>query len=911
VTDRLKIPWALGPSSTNPSRRVFLSPAGLVLLGGILFALVFELFNWMAELLWFRALGYESVFWRLRIAEVAMFAIAFVPVFVYVLLNLLVLARLADLERLLSGQSAGGTSQSWVNPSKTGTPQQNRLTPLFVLGSAATAVIFGFLFAAEWDRFLRLAWAQDFGASDPIYSRDIGFYLFVLPFLNLVQTSAVMLTLSGTLMLGLAYLRTGGLRFSAKKYLEANAKILRHLIANVVLLLTAWAWGYYLDRFGLLTQSAGAVFGAGYTDVHVVLAALWVALGATLGSIGALIWAAATNVPRLAVFGIGGYLFILLAALEVIPASFQRLIVEPNELELEIPFLRHNIALTRAAYGLDKIAVRFHTAEAKFDVAQMRENQSTIANIRIWDHRPLSQTFRQLQQIRTYYTFSDVDVDRYWFNGVYRQVMLAARELSADLSGKGNSWVNRHLQYTHGYGLAMCLAADKNDQGGPVFTIEDLPPRGSPAVSRPEIYYGSEMTGYEIVPTGVKEFDYPEGDQNVYTSYSGHGGVLLDSFWKKALFAWHQFDMSIVLSSYLSPQSRVQLWRTVEQRVSRIAPFLKLDSDPYLVVDEGRLFWIQDAYTVADGFPYSEPTHDGFSYIRNSVKVVVDAYEGDARFYVVDAADPVLRAYRAAFPGLFRPLDEMSPGLRQHLRYPQDLFEIQVDKFDTYHMTVPQVFYNREDVWASPYEKFGGKTIRMEPYYVLMKLPGENRLGFLLMTPVTPSNRDNMIAWIGARSDFPGYGELIVYKLSKDSLILGPLQIEAMIDQDTTISRQVTLWDQRGSRVIRGNLLVVPVDQSFLYVEPVFLLAEETNIPQLKRVIVSDGAHLAMESTLPKALQVVLGEQPSASEEMTEAPQAPTTGAREALSRADQALRRGDWSAFGREWEQLKSLLER
>ena len=510
---------------------------------------------------------------------------------------------------------------------------------------------------------------------DPIYSRDIGFYLFVLPFLNLVQTSLVLLTLGGTLMLGLAYLRMGGLRFDAKRYVAADPKVLRHLIANAVLLLTAWAWGFYLDRFGLLTRSAGAVFGAGYTDVHVLLVGLWVALGATLALICVLVWVAATNTPRFAVFGIGGYLIILLAALEVIPGGFQRLIVEPNELALETPFLRHNIALTRAAYGLDNIDVRFHSTEKKLDVAQMQENQSTIDNIRIWDHRPLSQTFRQLQQIRTYYAFSDVDVDRYWINGDYRQVMLAARELSADLPGKGNSWVNRHLQYTHGYGLAMCLAAEKDDQGGPVFIVEDLPPKGSPdlTVSRPEIYYGTEMTSYQIVPTGVKEFDYPEGDQNVYTSYAGHGGVLLDSFWKKALFAWHQFDVSIVLSSYLSPQSRIQLWRTVQQSVSRSAPFLKLDRDPYLVVDQGRLFWIQDAYTVADGFPYSEPTDDGFSYIRNSVKVVVDAYEGDVRFYVIDPADPVLRAYRAALPSLFRSLDEMSPGLRQHLRYPQDL----------------------------------------------------------------------------------------------------------------------------------------------------------------------------------------------------------------------------------------------
>jgi uncharacterized protein len=915
VTDRLNIPWAAGAPLTSPSRRLFLSPAGLALLGGTLLAVFLKLVDWTAELLWFRALGYESVFWRLRLAEVAMFAAAFVPVFVYVLLNLLVLARLADLESLLRGGSPAGMSQSWPNHSRPGVAQSNpqRLTPLLILGSAATAAIFGFAFYGEWDRFLRLVWAQDFGTSDPIYLRDIGFYLFVLPFLNLVQISLVLLTLGGTLMLGLAYVGTGDLRFGAKGYVAADPRVLRHLIANAVLLLTAWAWGYYLDRFGLLTRSAGAVFGAGYTDIHVLLAGLWVALGATLALICVLVWVAATNAPRLALFGIGGYLVILLAALEVVPWSFQRLIVEPNELALETPFLLHNIALTRAAYGLDKIDVRFHTTKKKLDLSQLQDNQSTIDNIRIWDHRPLSQTFRQLQQIRTYYSFSDVDVDRYWINGNYRQAMLAARELSTDLPGKATSWVNRHLQYTHGYGLAMCLAADKDEQGGPVFTIEDLPPKGSPdlTVSRPEIYYGTEMTSYQIVPTDVKEFDYPAGDQNVYTNYTGHGGVLLDSFWKKALFAWHQFDMNIVLSSYLSSRSRIQLWRTVQQSVSRSAPFLKLDRDPYLVVDQGRLFWIQDAYTIADGFPYSEPTDDGFSYIRNSVKVVVDAYEGDVRFYVIDPADPVLRAYQAAFPNLFRSLDEMSPGLRQHLRYPQDLFEVQVDKFNTYHMTVPQVFYNREDVWAAPHEKYGGKAIQMAPYYVLMKLPGEDRLGFLLMTPVTPSNRDNMIAWIAARSDFPGYGEMIVYKLSKDNLILGPLQIEATIDQDTTISRQLTLWDQRGSRVIRGNLLVIPINQSFLYVEPVFLIAEGTNIPQLKRVIVSDGNHLAMESTLVESLQVVFGERPSTPEETTVTPQAPTSGPREALSEAEQALRRGDWTTFGRAWEQLKSLLEK
>jgi uncharacterized membrane protein (UPF0182 family) len=915
MTDTLKIATNAGPDLSRPARRSLLFRGGLVLLAATLLIVVFRLVDWAAELLWFRALGYEAVFWRLLLAKVTMFTAAFIPVFVYALLNLVVLARIADQRILLSIGGHAGKPQVWPNPSGTAMAQlqAQRITPFFFSVSTVTAVIFAMAFYGKWDLLLRVVWSQDFGMVDPVYLRDIGFYLFILPFLNLIQISLVMLTLGGTLMLGFAYLRTGGLQVRTARHIVVDPMVLRHLVANAILLLTAQAWGYYLDRFGLLTQSTGAVFGAGYTDVHVVLVGLWVALGATLALICVLVWVAATNALRLALLGVSGYLIVLLAALVVFPDSFQRLVVEPNELELETPFLQHNIAQTRAAYGLDNIETRFHTTETRLDIAQMRKNQSTIENIRIWDHRPLGQTFRQLQQIRTYYTFSDVEVDRYWINGTYRQVMLAARELSTDLPGKSDSWVNRHLQYTHGYGLAMCLAAEKDAQGGPVFTVADLPPKSlhGLSVSRPEIYYGTGMAGYEIVATGVNEFNYPEGDRNVYTSYAGHGGVLLDRFWKKLLFAWYQFDPSIVLSSYLSPHSRIQLWRPVQQNVTRIAPFLQLDREPYLVIDRGRLFWIQDAYTLADGFPYSEPADDGFNYIRNSVKVVVDAYQGDVRLFVMDPVDPVLRVYAAAFPGLLRPLNEMAPGLRQHLRYPRGLFDVQVDKFNTYHMTIPQVFYNREDVWAPPQEKFGGEIVQMESYYVLMKLPGEDRLQFLLMTPVTPRNRDNMIAWIAARSDFPGYGEKIVYKLSKDNLILGPLQIEAMIDQDTTIARQLTLWDQRGSRVIRGNLLVVPIDQSFLYVEPVFLLAAGANIPQLKRVIVSDGNRIAMESTLAEALQTVFSERQPTSEGTTEAPRTSATGAREALSKADQALRRGDWSAFGAEWERLKSLLEK
>ena len=912
MTERLKIPGS--SQGRQQSRRLFLGPGSLVVIAGALLVALLKLVDWAAELLWFQSLGYAEVFWRLRFARLAMFAGAFVPVFLYVLVNLLVLARLADLGNLLrSSRAAAWQGRASPVGSMPAQPPAPSAVALFVLAPAAVATVFGFTFYGEWDRFLRLVWSQDFGVADPIFGRDVGFYVFVLPFLNLVRDSLVLLTALGSLIIAFVYLHTGDLQISGRGQVSANPKVMRHLVANAVLLLAAWAWGLYLDRFDLLSQSSGMVFGAGYTDVHVVLPALWVSLGATLTLIAVFLWVAVRGPVQFAVLSSASYLIIVIVALVAIPWGFQRFTVEPNELALETPYLSNNIAATRAAYGLDKVEERTHTVEVKLQPDQLRANQATIDNIRIWDHRPLGQTFRQLQQIRTYYSFGDVNVDRYWIDGSYRQIMLAARELSPDLPGKGDSWVNRHLQYTHGYGLAMCLAAEKDDEGGPVFVVSDLPPRSRPslAISRPEIYYGAEMDGYQIAPTGVKEFDYPKGDQNAYAGYAGHGGVLLDRYWKKALFAIQQFDMSIVLSAYVTPESRIQFWRPVQQLVARTAPFLALDRDPYPVIDQGRLYWIQDAYALADGFPYSEPTEEGFSYIRNSVKVVVDAYDGDVRFYVIDSEDPVLRAYRVALPSLFRSLDQMPPGLIRHLRYPRDLFDVQVGKLDIYHMTVPQVFYNREDVWVAPKERFGGETIQMEPYYVLMKLPGEDRLQFLLMTPVTPRNRDNMIAWIAARSDFPGYGEMLVYKLSKDSLVMGPLQVEATIDQDTTISRQLTLWDQRGSHVTRGNLLVIPIEKSFLYVEPVFLLAAGTNIPQLKRVIVGDGARLAMEPTLSDALQVVFGQRPAASEGVTDVSKAVLPGASEAMSRADRALRQGDWTAFGREWETLRSLLEK
>jgi uncharacterized membrane protein (UPF0182 family) len=864
----------------------------------------------LGEFLWFQELGYASVFWRILLTQLMLLALSTLLVAAYLFANLLVLARHLD----LPATAHAVLYRAHRPPPPAPAISDRSLKSLFAVLSFAVALLVGLIYASDWDGYLRFAFAQNFDQTDPVFGHDLGFYLFVLPFVEKLQNTVTSLAFLVTVALGAVYAKAGILRYVRGQGIEAPHAVLHHLLANAILFLLAWASGYVLDRYELLSDSSGAVFGAGYTDVTVTRWALWAAAAVTVAfGVALYIMLSRGRILHLPVL-LGGFAGGMVALLGFLPLTVQQFVVEPNELELETPYLKRNIALTRAAFALETIEERRYSADAGLDAATIDANRDTVDNIRLWDWRPLSQTFKQLQQIRTYYTFLDVDIDRYRFGDDYRQVLLSARELSRELPGKGTTWVNRRLQYTHGFGVVMSPAAEKAPDGRPVLLAKDLPPETSPGLSLDEaaIYYGEEDSGYRIVATGVREFDYPSGDENVYTRYDGDGGVPLTSFWRRLLYAWLEFDVGILVSDYIGPMSRIQLWRPVQERIGKLAPFLELDPDPYVVVSDGRLYWIQDAYTVADGYPYAEPAEAGVSYIRNSIKVVIDAFNGDVAFYVIDPADPVVRLYRAAFPALFRDLDAMPQGLRAHLRYPQRLFELQVRQYAKYHMTVPQVFYNDEDLWTAPREKYGGEVIPMVPYYVLLHLPGEARLEFMLMTPMTPANRDNMIAWMAARADAPHYGDLLVFKLPKERLILGPLQVEAMIDQDTTISRQLSLWDQRGSRVIRGNLLVIPIDESLLYIEPVYLRAEENDIPQLKRIIVSDGETLAMEPTLEEALQVVFGAGPREPGEPTMAEASPGIDldqARGSLDEAEQALGRGDWQAFGRAMQELRQLL--
>jgi uncharacterized membrane protein (UPF0182 family) len=613
-------------------------------------------------------------------------------------------------------------------------------------------------------------------------------------------------------------------------------------------------------------------------------------------------------------------------------------VVEPNELAREAPYIENNIRFTNLAYGLDKIQERDFPQATPLTPKILSDNQTVLKNIRLWDYRPLLQTYQQIQAIRLYYHFLDVDLDRYTINGEIRQVALAARELDINQL-QAPTWVTQRLQFTHGYGVVVNPVNEVTGDGLPQLWVKDFPPESSVVelkVERPEIYHGEGTADYVFVKTQEREFNYPEGQQNVYANYEGTGGVVLDSYLKRLAFALRLADVNMMLSQDFTPTSRVMLHRNITDRASQIAPFLRFDQDPYLIIgDDGQLYWLLDAYTSSDLFPYAEPIGD-LNYIRNSVKIVIDAYNGAPTFYAVDPADPLLKSYMAIFPTLFTPLSDMPDWLRAHLRYPEDLFSIQAKLYQTYHMSDVNVFYNKEDLWQTPLESFAGNTQPVEPYYVVLRLPGETKAEYVLTQPFTPNNKDNLTAWLAARSDEEHYGQLIVYRFPKQQLIFGPLQIEGRIDQDPEISAQITLWNQSGSQVIRGNLLVLPIDNALLYVEPLYLQAVNGQIPELKRVIVVSGDQIIMRETLAAALQAFFGEtapaltstEPSAVTSETEptpetTPAAPSTA--EPLSQdvnqlattasnhyeaAQKALQNGDWATYGEELEKMKAALD-
>jgi uncharacterized membrane protein (UPF0182 family) len=876
--------------------------------------------------LWFSAIGHGEVFWTVITAEAILFLAVFAVSAGALFLSGWLALRNARPRLPWSPGITFGRGLPESLPELIG-PLSPRLG--LRLAVAGAAIVLGAIIAAgemrNWDLALRFLHQLPYGERDPVFGKDIGFYLFSLPAYVALRNWLLLLLLLSAALAGIVYWAHGDIRIDRPPGGLSSAA-LRHASALLGLFFALKAWSYGLDRFLLLYDDNGVVVGAGYTDLHVELPVLWFLLGLAAAAAVAC-WANMRWRTYRIPLGAAAVLVASSIVLSLVfPALFERLYVKPSELRLEAPYIARNIALTREAYDLDTVTVKPFPIGEGLSLAALEADRATVDNIRLWDWRPLRDTYAQLQEIRTYYKFLDMDIDRYRPDGTYQQVMLSARELEPSLlPANAQTWVNRHLIFTHGNGVVMSPVTEKSAEGLPIFYLQDIPPvaSGGPAIRQPRVYFGQAGADYVIVKTGTPEFDYPKGADNVYATYDGGAGIPIGGLMRRSLFAWYFGDANILLTGYITADSRILIRRNIRERVRRVVPFLRLDSDPYIVVSDGRLYWIQDAYTTSSWFPYAPADlPGGANYIRNPVKVVIDAYNGTVDFYVSDPRDPILRTYESIFPRLFKPLSAMPSDLRQHIRYPEDFFLIQAELYRAYHMQTPEVFYNREDLWQFPREPAGideaGGATRVEPYYMIMRLPGEARAEFVLMQPMVPSQRENMIAWIAARCDPPNYGKLLVYEFPKEKLVYGPFQIEARIQQNTEISQQISLWNQMGSRVIRGHIVVVPIGNSILYVSPLYLRAQAGQLPELKRVIAVYGDRVVMAETLGAALSGLFKQTvppptlPSAA--AAAAPAAPLeTRAREALQHYDRALERlkaGDWSGFGAELDALKPLLE-
>ncbi|OGO21476.1 MAG: hypothetical protein A2Z28_04330 [Chloroflexi bacterium RBG_16_51_9] len=793
---------------------------------------------------------------------------------------------------------------------------QAMLRTSVIAATVLLSLIFGLVAQSKWEIILRFLNQQPFGITDPVFHREVSFYVFSLPFLNLLQGWLLWALIVTLVCSAGVYLLSYGLQWFK---FHLTRPVLAHISGLVVAILGLLAWGYWLSIWELVFSNRGVVFGASFADLHAKLPAQWILIAVVIISIGVILFSVWRHNFRWPLYAIGWWLAAAVLIGNIYPAVVQRFQVEPDELERETPYINYNIDYTRRAFALDRIEEQPFPAEDTPSPQDIADNEQTVNNIRLWDTRPLKDTYNQIQSIRLYYDFVDIDVDRYTIDGQYRQVMLSARELSAEkLAGQAQTWLNRKLQFTHGYGLALSPVNEITSQGLPDLFLKDIPPVGKLTLDVPQIYFGEKTDDYIMVKTKTQEFDHPSGEDNVYGFYQGKDGVGLGSFFRRFVYAWELGDFNILISNQLTQESRVLYYRNIQSRVSHLAPFLTLDKDPYPVVIDGKLLWIQDAYTTSDRYPYSTPAASGINYIRNSVKAVVDAYNGDVTFYIADPEDALIRTYQKIFPVLFVPFTQMPESLRVHLRYPEDMFVIQSEAYRSYHMRDARVFYNKEDLWAIPREVYFGTEQAMDPYYIIMRLPGEQGEEFLLMLPFTPVNKNNTIGWLAARSDGASYGKLLAYLFPKDRLVYGPSQVENRIGQDTIITSQFALWGRGGSRIIRGNLLLIPLARSMLYVEPVFLQAEVGGLPELKRVIVVAGEQIAMQPTLKEALAAIFGT-PTAPAEPAVTPPSGTVPAsmtdliNQAQQHYVQALeyqKAGDWAGYGKELASLQTVLE-
>ena len=977
--------------------------------GAVSLALVLggRLIAFYIDYLWYQSIGYPQIFLTGWLAGLALFALG-VPLFLVAFLPS-TFAALGVSHRLLRrvplraevrpgpipffgderprafgdlASSLGGAAAArWV------VERLGRSLAL-TLG-LGLALVMGFAAAGTWETTLRALRGGAFGVSDPVFGQDVSFYVFALPALEAAQSWmwwAIALALgTAAAVYALTLYAADPTLEHASFYFSNQGRAMRtHLLVLAALLLLVTAAGFWLGMFDVLISRHDRLTGANFSDVHARVPATQALIAATV--LTALLTLAAAFRRDYALPIAGGVLMAvaLVIGRGVLPVVVQKLQVEPAELLQETPFIKHSIDFTRRAYGLDRIREETFPAEAEVTVNELRADPETVANIRLWDPRPLRETYNQVQSIRPYYVFDDVDVDRYRIDGRMRQVMLAARELVPSRLGQGAlTWVNRRLQYTHGYGVAMSPVTEISQEGLPRLFVQDLPPTGRVSITRPEVYYGEQTAGYVIVNAATQEFDYPSGEQSNFSTYRAESGITVGPLWRRLALAWNLSDFNLLVSSYVTPESRVLFRRQVRDRAQRVVPFAKLDSDPYLVIAGGELFWMIDGYTLTDRYPYAQRVTErialsatgervtppaqpvgqvgppgaaqaaqaappvgrryAYNYVRNSVKIAVNAYDGSVRVFLSDEDDPIAAAYGQIYPGLYVPMAQMPAELREHVRFPEDLFRVQTEILRSYHVTDSQVFYNGEDVWSLAFEGSADQRTVVEPYYLILRLPGEARSEFVLVSPFTPRGRENMSGWLAARNDAPNYGELVLYKYPRDRLVYGPAQVRQRINQDPGISQQITLWDQQGSEVLYGNLLVVPIGRSTLYVQPLYLQAARTEaelqgreplrarLPELKRIIVATGNRLVMEPSLEEALTRLFGAEAAAIPGVppppgsTGTPAAPGTGgtqptlavaetaraARETYQRALEALRAGDFARFGEELRRLEEQLAR
>lgn len=817
-----------------------------VLWSGLNWAMTFY-----TDWLWFSSVGHEAVLWKIVTTRIGLYLGAVLLFLALAVPNVLAAVRISGRMFPRGGHKL---------PPQIYNAARNVL--IWIVGgvTALAAVFLATGPAAEWNTVLRYLNQVPFDTMDPIFDKDFSFYIFTLPALEFFRAWLVGMTVLVMVVVAAFYYLNSLLR---GEFFALKGPVMSHLAVLGAFLFVLVAAGHWLSRYELLYSSIGAVYGVGYTDNLINLPAKVFMTIVALLAAGALLAAARSHRRELVIWPVGAWFALNMLLGGVVPGLAQRLIVEPSELARETEYLANNIAHTRQAFGLEGLRSMSHPALGEVDHATVAANQGTIQNIRLWDEGPLLQSYNQIQFFRLYYDFLAVHTDRYHVNDELRQVMLATRELSAEkLPEEAQRWVNRHLQFTHGYGVAMSPVTEVQAGGRPDFFIRDLPPMGEIPLLRPEVYYGLKSLDYLIVNSRMQEFNYPGLDGPVYTHYQGNGGVRLDSLFRRLMYAWQFKDLNILISGEVTSESLIQYRRTVSERFATVAPFLMRDREAYSVVADGRLFWIQDAYTTTTRYPYSTPWEGRFNYMRNSVKAVVDAYHGSINYYVFDENDPLINTYQAIFPGLFQSRDQMPEYLRAHVRYPQDLFTVQTQMLLQYHMVDPVVFYNKEDQWSVPTQNSFGRTEVLRPYYIVARLPGEEKEEFLLIQPFTPINRHNLVGWMAARSDGENYGDLVLFRFPSGRHVDGPSQVEARIDNDAVISEQFTLWGQVGSEVFRGILLVIPIGDSILYAEPVFLRPETIDFPELRRIILADSRQVVMHQTLDASIGALVGDLP-------------------------------------------------